>query len=107
MQKSKDTCRSARALTHLSNTCHRIRFDDLHSTGLYTWPFLYTLGSSKLSRAKAYIRQLRERGLSRDPPAPRRGAAAAALKQTRPAPAAPSAAPAGTNATAPERKQGT
>ncbi len=45
----------------------RIKFDDLHQAGLYTWPFLYELGTHKLSYSRQYIRELRERGLSREP----------------------------------------
>jgi hypothetical protein len=90
---------------HLYTICCRIRFDDLHSTGLYTWPFLYTLGCSKLSRAKDYIRQLRERGLSRNPPAPRPRTAAAAQKN--PPGMLPAASAVRSAAQAAEQKQGT
>uniref|UniRef100_A0A7S3R3K3 Gamma-butyrobetaine hydroxylase-like N-terminal domain-containing protein n=1 Tax=Dunaliella tertiolecta TaxID=3047 RepID=A0A7S3R3K3_DUNTE len=45
----------------------RIQFDDLHHTGLYTWELLYDLGCCKLSRARKYIQQLRDQGLSREP----------------------------------------
>ncbi|KAF5838631.1 hypothetical protein DUNSADRAFT_2466 [Dunaliella salina] len=45
----------------------RIQFDDLHHTGLYTWELLYDLGRHKLSRARKYIQQLHEQGLSREP----------------------------------------
>lgn len=45
----------------------RINFDDLHSTGLYTWDYLHDLGQHKFSRAKQYIAALREQGASRDP----------------------------------------
>lgn len=49
--------------------CHcRLEFDDLHRTGIYTWPYLHELGTHKLSRMRQYMRALRERGLSRDPP---------------------------------------
>lgn len=51
----------------ISACCCRIEFDDLHQAGLYTWDYLYGLGVHKLSHARAYIRQLRERGLSREP----------------------------------------
>lgn len=45
----------------------RLKFDDLHQAGIFTWPFLYGLGMSKLSRSKEYIRALRAQGLSREP----------------------------------------
>lgn len=47
------------------------QFDDLHTSGIYQWAYLYELGRHKLSRLRCYIRELRARGLSRDPP--RRG----------------------------------
>lgn len=46
----------------------RLQFDDLHATGIYTWPFLYELGHSKFARMRRYIQLLRARGLSREPP---------------------------------------
>ena len=36
--------------------------------GPCSWPYLHELGTSKLSRMRRYLRLLRERGLSRDPP---------------------------------------
>ena len=61
----------------------RLEFDDLHSSGIYTWPYLRELGQHKLSRMRGYIRALRERGLSRDPPRlrARRGPGAAGQQQ--------------------------
>ena len=44
----------------------RIRFDDGHDTGLYTWPYLRQLGDEKTSRMAAYLGRLKELGLSRD-----------------------------------------
>ena len=44
----------------------RIRFDDGHDTGLYTWPYLRQLGEEKTSRMAAYLGRLKELGLSRD-----------------------------------------
>ncbi|KAA8548183.1 hypothetical protein F0562_004556 [Nyssa sinensis] len=46
----------------------RILFDDLHKTGIYTWDFLYHLGSNKFSLMRNYIKTLKKHGLSRDPP---------------------------------------
>jgi hypothetical protein len=45
----------------------RVRFDDLHDTGFYTWEFLHALGVNKRARIRAYLCALREQGLSRDP----------------------------------------
>jgi DUF971 family protein len=45
----------------------RIRFDDGHDTGLYTWDWLYTLGKDQERVWRTYLDALAERGLSRDP----------------------------------------
>jgi DUF971 family protein len=45
----------------------RLVFDDLHSSGLYTWDYLYELGEEQESRWADYLAALEERGLSRDP----------------------------------------
>ncbi|MBK8909313.1 MAG: DUF971 domain-containing protein [Rhodospirillales bacterium] len=45
----------------------RIRFDDMHDTGLYTWDWLYALGDNQDAIWASYLRALEERGLSRDP----------------------------------------
>jgi DUF971 family protein len=44
----------------------RIRFDDGHDTGLYTWPYLAELAEQKTSRMAAYLGRLKDLGLSRD-----------------------------------------
>eukprot|EP00879_Flechtneria_rotunda_P006608 GHRR01006944.1.p1 GENE.GHRR01006944.1~~GHRR01006944.1.p1 ORF type:complete len:160 (+),score=41.81 GHRR01006944.1:1445-1924(+) len=54
----------------VGNYAIRVSFDDLHSSGIYTWEYLHDLGQHKYSRAKQYIRLLRQYGLSR---APQRG----------------------------------
>jgi DUF971 family protein len=45
----------------------RIRFDDGHDTGLYTWDWLYNLGANQEQVWRTYLDALSERGLSRDP----------------------------------------
>lgn len=45
----------------------RLVFDDQHSSGLYTWDYLYELGEGQEGRWSAYLAALAERGLSRDP----------------------------------------
>lgn len=47
---------------------HRIHFDDLHNSGLYSWQYLYDMGRHKYRRMRQYIMELREKGMSRDPP---------------------------------------
>lgn len=44
----------------------RIRFDDGHDTGLYTWDWLYRLGRDQDALWQAYLDALAEKGLSRD-----------------------------------------
>ncbi|KAL6994420.1 hypothetical protein U1Q18_012523 [Sarracenia purpurea var. burkii] len=46
----------------------RILFDDLHKTGIYTWDYLYHLGSNKFTLMRNYITTLKKHGLTRDPP---------------------------------------
>ncbi len=46
----------------------RIRFDDLHDTGIYSWQYLYELGENKEPTWQAYLDALAARNLSRDPP---------------------------------------
>jgi DUF971 family protein len=45
----------------------RIRFDDMHDTGLYTWDYLYRLGAEQERVWQNYLRTLADKGLSRDP----------------------------------------
>jgi DUF971 family protein len=45
----------------------RIRFDDMHDTGLYTWDYLYRLGAEQERVWQNYLRSLADKGLSRDP----------------------------------------
>lgn len=51
----------------VGNYAIRIKFDDLHDTGLYTWDYLYKLGLTKDEVWQAYLAELEEKGLSRDP----------------------------------------
>ena len=45
----------------------RLHFDDLHDTGIYSWDYLYRLGSQQSERWHAYLAAVEEKGLSRDP----------------------------------------
>ena len=51
----------------VGNYAVRLRFDDLHSTGIYTWDLLERMGREGDAMMAAYERALAERGLSRDP----------------------------------------
>ena len=46
----------------------RIRFDDGHDTGIYTWEYLYELGANQAERWAAYLAELESKGLSRAAP---------------------------------------
>jgi DUF971 family protein len=45
----------------------RLRFDDLHDTGLYSWRYLRALGEQQDAVWQAYLDALKGKGLSRDP----------------------------------------
>ncbi|MBX6376398.1 MAG: DUF971 domain-containing protein [Acetobacteraceae bacterium] len=53
----------------VGNYAVRIRFDDLHDSGIYSWAYLYRLGVEQAERWARYEAELAARGLSRDPPA--------------------------------------
>lgn len=55
------------ALEPVGNYAVRIRFDDLHDTGIYSWQYLYELGQEQAKRWATYLAELDKRGLSRDP----------------------------------------
>ena len=45
----------------------RIRFDDMHDTGIYTWRYLYELGAEHPVRWQRYLDELAAAGLKRAP----------------------------------------
>jgi DUF971 family protein len=45
----------------------RLKFDDLHDTGIYAWDYLYRLGAEQDEIWAEYLRNLEARGLSREP----------------------------------------
>jgi len=49
----------------VGNYAVRIVFDDMHSTGIFTWTYLDELGREKEARWAAYLAELEEKGLSR------------------------------------------
>ncbi len=51
----------------VGNYAIRLIFDDLHDTGIYSWAYLYELGSHMENRWQAYLAALDAAGLSRDP----------------------------------------
>jgi DUF971 family protein len=54
-------------LEPVGNYAVRIKFDDLHDTGIYSWSYLYELGERQEELWAAYLAALAERGLSREP----------------------------------------
>jgi DUF971 family protein len=54
-------------LEPVGNYAVRIMFDDLHSTGMYSWRYLYHLGRNQERLWAAYLQALEEQGVSRDP----------------------------------------
>jgi DUF971 family protein len=54
-------------LEAVGNYAVRIKFDDLHDTGIYSWDYLYQLGVEQPQRWRTYLAALREKGLSREP----------------------------------------
>ena len=50
----------------VGNYAVRLVFDDLHSTGIYSWPYLHELGREHDTRFARYLDELDTKGLSRD-----------------------------------------
>ena len=51
----------------VGNYAIKISFDDLHDTGIFSWQYLYDLGTNQKDLLDSYIERLNELGLSRDP----------------------------------------
>ena len=51
----------------VGNYAIRIKFDDLHDTGIYSWNYLRHLGERQDEIWRAYLDNLAKQGLSRDP----------------------------------------
>ena len=52
----------------IGNYAVRLVFDDLHSTGIFSWDYLLELGRNHDARWRDYLDELAGKGLSRDPP---------------------------------------
>ena len=52
----------------VGNYAVRLGFDDMHSTGIYSWAFLRDLGVNAEMRFQAYLDDLQAKGLDRDRP---------------------------------------
>lgn len=51
----------------VGNYAVRLRFDDLHDSGIYAWDYLYELGAHQEEFWQGYLDELAAKGLSRDP----------------------------------------
>jgi DUF971 family protein len=52
----------------VGNYAVRLVFDDMHSTGIYSWDFFQQLGREYEQRWAHYLEELEAKNLSRDPP---------------------------------------
>nr|WP_283534980.1 DUF971 domain-containing protein [Methylorubrum extorquens] len=50
----------------IGNYAVKLFFDDMHDTGIYGWDYLFDLGREYRNRWSTYLRELEERGLTRD-----------------------------------------
>lgn len=51
------------AVEPVGNYAVRLRFDDGHNTGIYTWEYLHLLGRDRTPIWDAYLKAVKERGL--------------------------------------------
>jgi DUF971 family protein len=56
-----------REINPVGNYALQLVFDDGHDTGIYSWDYLYQLGSQQQQRWQHYLEQLDAAGASRDP----------------------------------------
>jgi DUF971 family protein len=52
----------------VGNYAVRLSFDDMHTTGIYSWTFLHDLGVNADKRFQDYLDDLEAKGLDRDKP---------------------------------------
>ncbi|HUO53411.1 MAG TPA: DUF971 domain-containing protein [Rhodoblastus sp.] len=53
------------AIEPVGNYAAKLEFDDTHSTGLYTWDYLFDLGARQDLIWQNYLNELKQKGLSR------------------------------------------
>lgn len=51
----------------VGNYAVRITFSDFHDSGIFTWDYFHELGHAKEARWQAYLDELADKGLSREP----------------------------------------
>jgi DUF971 family protein len=66
LQSGKENVRVT-AIEPVGHYAVRLIFDDGHDTGLYTWKYLYELGTEQESRWQAYLDRLKAAGYARQP----------------------------------------
>jgi DUF971 family protein len=54
------------AVEAVGNYAVRLRFDDGHDTGIYSWRYLHELGQQQEKRWRAYLAAMEKAGLSRE-----------------------------------------
>ena len=54
-------------LQPIGNYAVRLAFDDMHSTGIFSWEYLFELGRNREKYWNEYLAELSEKGLSRVP----------------------------------------
>jgi DUF971 family protein len=52
----------------VGNYAVRLVFDDTHSTGIFSWDYLFELGSNRAEYWREYLAELADKNLSREPP---------------------------------------
>jgi DUF971 family protein len=52
----------------VGNYAVRLVFDDLHSTGIFSWDYLFELGQNREQYWRDYLDELQQKNLSRIPP---------------------------------------
>jgi DUF971 family protein len=52
----------------VGNYAVRLVFDDMHTTGIYSWDYLQELGRNQPRAWPEYLEELAAKGLSREPP---------------------------------------
>ncbi|HEX5514109.1 MAG TPA: DUF971 domain-containing protein [Gammaproteobacteria bacterium] len=56
-------------IQQVGNYAVKLVFDDGHSTGLYSWDYLYELGTHQEQYWQRYLDALKQAGVERQPPA--------------------------------------
>jgi DUF971 family protein len=51
----------------VGNYAVRLAFDDMHSTGIFTWDYLFELGRNRDNYWRDYLGEVKQKNLSRDP----------------------------------------